>query len=66
MTPMELARSRGDALIPLARSYAAAIYGGRAGEGTEAELLGAEWWLYRSYDRPDRIKAGLNPKSLLR
>lgn len=65
LTPMELARSTDEALLPLAVGYSAAVYGGRESQGTELQLLSAEGWLTSKYDTGRRLRASLRPRSLL-
>lgn len=65
-TPIELARTTDSALLPLALSYSASVYGAREGQAKESDLIAVEWWLERTFDGRRRIKAALNPKSLRR
>ncbi|HEU4318914.1 MAG TPA: transglutaminase domain-containing protein [Acidimicrobiia bacterium] len=65
-TPLELARSTDDALIPLATSYASTVYGGRSGQARDSDLYGAEWWLDRTYDTPRKVKAAFSLRSLFK
>jgi len=66
LTPIEVARSTDDALVPLAVSYASTIYGGRTGQARESDLFGVEWWLDRNYDSRTRARAAISLRSLLR
>jgi transglutaminase-like putative cysteine protease len=66
LTPMELARATDRALMPLAMSYSSTVYGGRTGQARESDLIGVEWWIDRSYDGPDRARAAMSLKSLIR
>lgn len=66
LTPIEVARSTDRALLPLAYNYSAALYGGRSGDAGEANLLTAEGWLENRFRRPERARAALSLKSLLR
>lgn len=66
MTPMEWAEQNGAALLPLARGYAGAIYGGKETVLSRAEMMELEWWLQNRYHGRQRALAAVNPKSLLR
>lgn len=66
LTPIEWAEERGSALMPLARGYARAVYGGKQTTLSQAEILELEWWLQNRYDGRRRALAALNPKSLLK
>ena len=66
LTPVEFARSTDNALLPLAHSYSSTIYGGRTGQATESDLMSVEWWIDRHYEGPQRARAALSLKSLLR
>ncbi|HZD22768.1 MAG TPA: transglutaminase-like domain-containing protein, partial [Acidimicrobiia bacterium] len=66
LTPIEVARARDPALMPLATSYAAAIYGGREGRARESDFFSAELWLDQSYDARRRARAALSVRSLFR
>ncbi len=66
LTPIEVARSTDNALMPLATSYASTIYGGRTGQARDSDLYGAEWWIDRTYDGPKRARAAMSLRSLLR
>ena len=66
LTPIELARTTDHALLPLAISYSATVYGGRLGQARESDLIGAEWWIERTYDGPKRARAALSVRSLVR
>ena len=65
-TPIEVARDNDPALMPLAMSYSASIYGGRPRSNAEEDLMGAEWWLERTTDRSTKTKAAFSLKSVLR
>lgn len=64
-TPIEFASETDDALLPLALDYSAAIYGGRAANATETDLLTVEHWLTKRYDTGRRVRAALSPKSFM-
>ncbi len=66
MTPMEIARAKDRALVPLARSYSEAIYGERSVGAKEADLTGVEWWIDREYDASQRLFARFNWRSLFK
>lgn len=66
MTPIEAARSTDPALMPLAVSYSSTVYGNRRGQARESDLLEAEWWIDRTYDSPERIKAAMSLRSILK
>ncbi len=63
-TPLEFASRTDDSLISLATNYSAAVYGNRNGMATEADLDIVEDWLRRRYESRQRVRAGLNPRSL--
>jgi hypothetical protein len=65
-TPIEFARGADPSLVPLASSYASTIYGGRSGQASEPDLLGAEWWIERNFETGARMMAALRPRSLMR
>lgn len=65
-TPIEFAQYTARELLPLARAYSAAIYGGRSFEDALAHLEEAEHWIDRAYERPERTKAMFSARSLLR
>jgi transglutaminase-like putative cysteine protease len=65
LTPMEVARTRDITLLPLAVSYAAAVYGGREGSARESDLFGAELWIDNHYDAGRRARAAMSLNSLL-
>jgi transglutaminase-like putative cysteine protease len=65
-TPVELARATNHALLPLAHNYSSAIYGGRHGQAQESDLVEVEWWIQRSYQGPERVRAAFRLRSLLR
>ncbi|MEE8407456.1 MAG: hypothetical protein V3S32_09940, partial [Acidimicrobiia bacterium] len=64
-TPMEFATETDPALLSLAVSYSAAIYGGRTGEAKESDLLEVEGWILRRYDGVTRAKAAISTRSLI-
>ncbi len=64
-TPLEVAQANDPALLPLANAYSASIYGGRAAQSADEDLLGAEWWLERTTDRNQRVLAALSLKSIV-
>ncbi|MGH3650399.1 MAG: DUF4129 domain-containing protein, partial [Acidimicrobiia bacterium] len=66
LTPLELARATNHALMPLAMSYSSTVYGGRTGQARETDLVTVEWWIDRTYDAPDRARAAISLKSLIR
>jgi transglutaminase-like putative cysteine protease len=66
MTPLELARNTDHALLPLALSYSSTVYGGRVGQATEPDLVGAEWWLERNFEGTERALAAFSLRSLTR
>lgn len=66
MTPIELAWTTDDALLPLAKSYAATVYGGRIGQARDSDLYGVEWWIDRTYDAPRRARAAMSLRSIFR
>lgn len=66
LTPIEVARTRGPALMPLAASYAAAVYGGREGLARESDFFSAELWIDQSYDTPARTRGAMSVRSLVR
>lgn len=65
-TPLEVARSTDSALLPLAYSYSAAVYGGRQGQAQESDLFSAEGWIETHYPGSERARAAMSLKSLLR
>ena len=65
-TPVEFARETDSALLPIATSYSATVYGGREGQAEESDLYGVETWMQSRYDGADRLRAAVNPRSLLR
>jgi transglutaminase-like putative cysteine protease len=65
-TPLEVARSTDHALIPLAQSYSASIYGGKAGLARESDLVSVEWWIESHYQGAERARAAMSLRSLLR
>ena len=66
LTPVEVARQTDRALLPLALSYSATVYGGRQGQAKESDLIGAEWWIERTYQGPERALAAFSLRSLTR
>ncbi|MGC2240668.1 MAG: DUF3488 and transglutaminase-like domain-containing protein [Acidimicrobiia bacterium] len=64
-TPLEFARSRDRSLVPLATTYAAAVYGNRTGYGTEKDLEVVEQWLKLKFESGQRARAAFNPRSLI-
>lgn len=66
-TPIELANTTHASLLPLARSYSAAVYGGKeVGPAGEFHLGEAEGWLATGFDGLQRARAAVNPRSLMR
>ena len=65
-TPVEVARSTDQALLPLAYSYSATVYGGRDGQAKEADLVSVEGWIDNHYQGSERARAAMSLKSLLR
>ena len=65
LTPVELAARSDPMLVPLAARYSAAIYGGHA-DGGEADFETVDSWFHLRYARPQRVRAALTPRSLLR
>lgn len=66
LTPIEYAETTGRHLLPLARAYAATVYGNRPAADYSAHLASAERWLGEAFDRRRRMRAALNPRSLIR
>lgn len=66
LTPLELARETDRALLPLAYSYSAAVYGGQTGQGEEMDLVDVEFRLNETYTGSERIRAALSLRSLMR
>ncbi len=66
MTPIEWAGSKGSALLPLARGYAASVYGEKRTTLTDDQLMELEWWMQSRYDGRQRLVASINPRSLFR
>jgi hypothetical protein len=52
--------------MPLAQSYSASIYGGKAGLARESDLVSVEWWIENHYQGADRARAAMSLRSLLR
>jgi hypothetical protein len=65
-TPLEVARSTDQALLPLAQSYSASIYGGRSGQARESDLVSVEWWIHNHYQGAERARAAMSLRSLFR
>ena len=66
LTPVELARSTDQAMLPLAYRYSATVYGGRIGQGEESDLIEVEWRLNEAYTGSQRARASLSLRSLMR
>jgi transglutaminase-like putative cysteine protease len=66
LTPLEAARATDPALLPLAVSYAAAIYGGRERQARESDFFGAELWLDSHYDTGAKARAAMSVRSLFK
>ncbi|MEX2251231.1 MAG: transglutaminaseTgpA domain-containing protein [Acidimicrobiia bacterium] len=64
-TPLEFANARDRVLVPIARSYSAAIYGGRNGRATKSDLNYFEQWLKLRYEGPERARAAFSLRSLI-
>lgn len=64
-TPLEFANARDRGLVPIARSYTAAVYGGRNGRATEADLNHVERWLKIRYEGGERARAAFSLRSLI-
>jgi transglutaminase-like putative cysteine protease len=64
-TPLEFARATDRALVPLASSYSATIYGNRSGLGHVSDLTHVETWIKQRFESRDRALASLNPRSLI-
>ena len=64
-TPLEFANGRDRVLVPIARSYTAAVYGGRNGRATESDLRHFEQWLRLRYEGPERARAAFSLRSLI-
>jgi transglutaminase-like putative cysteine protease len=65
-TPLEFATATDRSLIPLARTYSAAVYGDINGLAREEDLESVERWLRMRYEGGKRTRAAFNPKSLYR
>ncbi len=65
-TPVEFALATDRSLVPVARAYGAAIYGGRSDEGKVDDFLAVEHWIKLRYEGGRRMRARFNPSSLLR
>ena len=63
-TPLEFATATDRSLVPIARSYSAAIYGGVNVTASQDDLNTVENWLKLRYEGGKRTRAALNPKSL--
>lgn len=66
LTPIEVARGRNLALMPLATSYAAAVYGGRQGLARESDFFSAELWIDQNYDASAKARGAMSVRSLIR
>lgn len=66
LTPLELARDNGEALVPIATRYSEELYGARSGLARESDLREAEEWLASQYGTFRRTRARMSPKSLAR
>jgi hypothetical protein len=66
MTPVEVATHTDRSLLPLALSYSATVYGGRLGQAKESDLVGAEWWIERTYQGSQRTLAAFSLRSFTR
>ncbi len=64
-TPLEFANARDRVLVPIARTYSAAVYGGRNGRATESDLNHFEQWLKLRYEGPERARAVFSFRSLV-
>jgi transglutaminase-like putative cysteine protease len=64
-TPLEFANARDRVLVPIARSYTAAVYGGRNGKATESDLRHFEQWLKLRYEGGERARAAFSLRSLI-
>ncbi len=65
-TPVEFAKETDSALVPIAVDYSSTIYGGREGQGEESHLYSVGGWVHNNFDSIERLKAAVNPKSLLK
>lgn len=65
-TPVEFAGETATDLLPLAHAYSAAVYGNRSPADSSRHLASAVAWLERSFDRPQRARGALNPRSLIK
>lgn len=65
-TPLEFARDKDDALVPVAVAYSASVYGGRETAARDSDLYGVETWYESRYERSRRLLAAVNPRSLWR
>lgn len=66
MTPVEVARSTDNALLSLAHSYSATVYGGHTGQAKETDLVDVEWWIDRTYEGRQRTRAAFSLRSVVR
>lgn len=64
-TPLEFANARDRVLVPIARNYSAAVYGGRNGRATQSDLDHFEQWLKLRYEGPERARAVFSLRSLI-
>ncbi len=65
-TPIEFALEKDRTLVPVATAYGAAIYGGKAGEGSEDDFLAVEDWIRMRYESGRRMRARFNPGSVIK
>jgi hypothetical protein len=64
-TPLEFANARDRVLVPIAKSYSAAVYGGRNGRATESDLDHFESWLKLRFEGQERARAVFSLRSLI-
>ena len=64
LTPIEFARQKDGALVPMAVSYSSTLYGGREGQASASDLYSLEGWVETNYDGLHRFRAAVNPRSL--
>jgi hypothetical protein len=64
-TPLEFANARDRVLVPIARTYSAAVYGGRNGRATESDLDHFESWLKLRFEAQERARAVFSLRSLV-
>ncbi|HJR93766.1 MAG TPA: DUF3488 and transglutaminase-like domain-containing protein [Acidimicrobiia bacterium] len=65
-TPLEFAAATDSRLVPLARAYSAAVYGGQEVAGVIGHLHTAEDWIEMKFDRRQRLQATFSSRSLTR